>query len=229
MRTPKSLTALVAEWRADRKPQQEAFRWHRDRWVDRVPEARALIAALPDKVDRDDVRAACVGASESPDAACSAFVAAMVWGYGWNVGYGPWRTRRVLDQTPNASERLARVASCLREQGAIEAYRLLGGGARLKYLGPAFGTKYLYFCPQAPSGPPALILDRVVAAWLREHANLGLNPVPWSPANYESYLDHVASWADKLGVQADVIERLVWQAQMDSTTRKTSVLAWKRR
>jgi hypothetical protein len=101
----------------------------------------------------------------------------MAWGYG-RVGYGPYRVHRVLETTLDAGSILQSAAGELGSGGPVRAYVLLGehGAARLPGLGPAFGTKFLYFC--SPSGAsPALILDRLVADWLREHAGLRLNEV----------------------------------------------------
>jgi hypothetical protein len=77
----------------------------------------------------------------------------------------------------------------LSEGGPVKAYAFLGdnGVPRLARLGPAFGTKFLYFCSPA-SGRPALILDRLVAAWLRENADLSLNEArlvssQWAPSD----------------------------------------------
>lgn len=71
----------------------------------------------------------------------------------------------------------------------------------------------MHFCPQPSPGPHALILDKIVAAWLGQHAGLGLNPVPWSPATYSRYLDAGWAWADELLVPAGVLEKLIFKDQ----------------
>jgi hypothetical protein len=50
-------------------------------------------------------------------------------------------------------------------------------------LGPAFGTKFLYFC-SPPGGQPALILDRLMSRWLRDNAGLAVNEIRWSVSTY---------------------------------------------
>jgi hypothetical protein len=92
--------------------------------------------------------------------------------------------------------------------------RLPGAGRqnRLKRLGPAFGTKFLYFCPQASAAPPALILDRLVAEWLAEHTHLHVDPVPWSLTTSTLYLEELGRWADALDVSPDVVEERVFLA-----------------
>ena len=55
------------------------------------------------------------------------FVAAMVWGYG-RVGYGPFRTARVLAENSSAPEVLLEAA--VRERGATADRRPLPGSRR---------------------------------------------------------------------------------------------------
>jgi hypothetical protein len=163
--------------------------------------------------NRATVRAACVETARSPAAAWQAFLVVMVWGQG-TTGYGPWRTARILQDNSDAKERLVRVARHLAQDGALEAYRRFGGDYRLRWLGPAFGTKYLYFCPQGP-GSPALILDRLVAQWLTKNTSSNFRAGPWSPSTYRRYLELVWSWAAVLGVAAEEVEWCIFQAQSD--------------
>ena len=140
-----------------------------------------------------------------------AFVAVMAWGYG-GVGYGPYRTWRILT-APDAGHRLAGAARRLRDHGAMAAYDCLsdGGDCRLRGLGPAFGTKYLFFLP-SNAEPSALILDSLVAAWLKRETDLDVNPVAWSGETYRSYLDQMHRWAASLGCAPDELECNVFQA-----------------
>jgi hypothetical protein len=137
----------------------------------------------------------------------------MAWGYG-QVGYGPFRVRRLLDATPGADSQLQAAASKLLDGRPTEAYALLGdrGVPRLARLGPAFGTKFLYFC--SPVGkPPALILDRLVALWLRENTGLALNETRWSVSTYERYLRTMFGWAAELDIVADELEACIFSDQ----------------
>jgi hypothetical protein len=117
----------------------------------------------------------------------------------------------VLDQ-PAAGAKLADAAKELVDQGAVAAYRVLSLTGRLRGLGPAFGTKFLYFCPQPAQAPQALILDRIVSGWLHESVGIRLNPVPWSSGLHQRYLDVFAGWADELRVTSDVIEERIFVA-----------------
>jgi hypothetical protein len=211
-RPPAAVVRVVGAWQAHGRPRQPATRWPRKRWLVAFPESSRELTLLPDYLDRATVRAACLGAPSSPAAARRAFLVVMAWGYG-TVGFGPWRTARILQESSHAPDRLARVAQQLAHRGALDAYGLLGGDCRLRGLGPAFGTKYLYFCPQSDAGPQALIFDRLVAGWLAQHAGVRLNPVSWSPRTYCRYLELVSSWAAALGIACDEVEQCIFQTQ----------------
>ena len=133
-----------------------------------------------------------------------AFLAAMAWGYG-NVGYGPWRVAQALED-PQAAVKVLQVATALHEEGALAAYSLMATECRLNRIGPAFGTKFLYFADSGCHAHRALILDRLVADWLNAHTTPPVNPVPWSLSTYEAYLDRMHCWAAALGVKPDALE-----------------------
>jgi hypothetical protein len=65
----------------------------------------------------------------------------------------PFRTQRILFDTDNAAARLHQVALALEGGGTAAAYRRFAGDCQLKWLGPAFGTKYLYFAQAANARP----------------------------------------------------------------------------
>jgi hypothetical protein len=102
--------------------------------------------------------------------------------------------------------------------GLVRAYGRLGdhGAARLPGLGPAFGTKFLYFC-SPPGTCPALILDRLVADWLSEHAGLRLNQIRWSASTYLRYLTAMSGWADEMALPADKLEVCIFMAAAADT------------
>lgn len=153
-------------------------------------------------LDREVVRLACSDAALDATRVDAAFVTVMAWGYG-GVGYGPYRTRTMLAGTPRAGERLTRVARTLHGVGALAAYGALArlDECGLAGLGPAFGTKYLYFCQPLPAATTALILDSLVAAWLRRETELRVKPLGWSVTTYRRYIEHMHDWAASLGVR----------------------------
>jgi hypothetical protein len=191
---------------------QAGVPWPRQSWLKRFPQFADRFATLPERVDRASIRHAALAATTDPQGAQWGFVAVMVWGYGV-TGYGPWRVEQMFASIDEPGQRLLEVARTLIDEGAGAAYSLLAGAARMRKLGPAFGTKFLYFCPQPDEPPRALILDRLVAAWLRTHSDVRVNPVLWSVRRYLRYLDVMHAWAQTIGVAPDEIERAIFQAQ----------------
>lgn len=213
---PLRLRTLVDEWRSAGSPEQDGIAWPRQRWAARFPSYAQTFEALPTRLSRPVVRRACRDAAASPITAECAFLTVMAWGYG-RVGYGPYRVRRVLKTTRDTALILQSAAGELTRGGPVRAYARLGdhGVARLPGLGPAFGTKFLYFC--SPPGDPALILDRLVADWLGEHAGLRLNQIRWSASTYLRYLTAMAGWADEMALPADKLEACIFMAAAADT------------
>lgn len=193
---------------------QKSIEWPRDRWLTWFPEHAHILRNVPAELDRAAVRTM----AETPasrDDALAGFLAAMVWGFG-RAGYGPWRVRQALDRHADLPDTLLRAAKAAQDD-PVTAYRILAE-SRPTRIGPAFGTKFLHFSvPSSDSSP--LILDRIVADWCREHADLRFNPVPWSPAVYERYLDRLRNWARYLGVMPDVVEELMFRDKVDGQWR----------
>lgn len=98
----------------------------------------------------------------------------------------------------------------LNSEGPQAAYRLMAGASRLDRIGPAFGIKFLYFADSGRHGRRALILDRLVAKWLRRNTDFRVNPVPWAPARYDAYLDQMHEWAERLQVKPDAVELAIF-------------------
>ena len=210
---PDPVRHAVGAWRAAGSPPQPGIAWPRQHWMVAFPSHARTFAALPEHLDRTAVGQACVHASVSPADAERSFLAVMAWGYG-RVGYGPFRVRRVLDAAPDAGARLQAAAGSAAEGRPVEAYAGLGdhGAARLPYLGPAFGNKFLYFC--SPAGArPALILDRLVARWLWENVGLAFNEARWSVSTYSRYLETMVGWVGELVLAADELEVCIFSAQ----------------
>lgn len=208
---PEQVRRLIDDWRRSGCPRQEGVAWNPSKWIAAFPAHSESLRALPARLDRSVIRRAAADAGLGPREAVAAFVAIMAWGYGVN-GYGPFRTTRVLDN-PNADERLATSARRLADQGPLAAYRSLAGDLNLPHLGVAFGTKFLYFCPQTATGLQALILDRLVSTWLLTHTALNIDPIPWNVSAYARYLESMHRWADELGIAPDELEECIFVAQ----------------
>jgi hypothetical protein len=211
---PEAVQGIVRRWREENAPSQPPMEWPRDRWIAQFPAHADALRNLSDRIDRVTVRRACQEAAVDASSAELAFIVVMAWGYGREVGYGPWRTHRVLTQTPDAAARLRLVAQTLAESGAVSAYQRLTvtTDCNLRWLGPAFGTKYLYFCERERHDSMALILDNLVATWLRREAATDLDPVPWSVATYRTYLDHMQPWSAAVGCDPDELEYCIFRA-----------------
>ena len=159
--------------------------------------------ASNEKISRADVFSAfeLVRQESSPEERLKtlgeAFVAAMAWGFRPN-SYGPFRTNEMLNSSKQGLEGdealtiLLEIFDELKSGSAkpIDAYKKLS--RKINGLGPAFGTKFLYFASCEADRVP--ILDAVVANWLwkygvRDSKGKWLSAVPWKSTNYQRYLD----------------------------------------
>ena len=219
---PDAVRQVVSRWKVEGTLPQREIAWPRQRWADKFPDFQQTIDAFPDKLSRAAVRDQCIEAGSSAEAAQRAFLAVMAWGFG-NVGYGPYRTAKILADTPDAGTRLRQAAEVVADGGMLDGYASLADRHRnrLTGLGPAFGTKYLHFC--SPEGrPPALILDRLVADWLVHNAAVSMNPIPWSLRTYQRYIDLMVGWAAELGIEPDQLEACLFTAQARRTRSQWS-------
>ena len=208
---PLSVQRVVEAWRTTSSPEQAAIAWHRSNWMMAFPAHRHILGALPERLSRAVVRQACRTASSGPDEAEGGFLVMMIWGYGTG-GLGAFRTKRILTVNDQAATLLQRAAYVVAMSGALEGYRCLATSSRLRYLGPAFGTKFLYFCSREDR-PPALILDKLVSQWLAENVGLALDPVPWDIDAYARYIDVMTAWADELSLRSDQLEACIFSVQ----------------
>lgn len=123
---------------------------------------------FPEKISRGELLE---NAKDSETNLENLFVRIMAWGFG-PAGYAHYRTNRILAELKAVDGRsIDRWMTELRSQsklsplGAFEYLESESG--KIKYLGPAFATKVLYFL--SPVGNRAPILDSVVVSWLWRH------------------------------------------------------------
>src|SRR5699024_7296496 len=128
-------------------------------------------------------------------AVVTAFLASMIWGYG-TTGYGPYRTARVLTSDPNAIAHLTETARLAQASadGGTDAFDSIAAARdkapHLKYLGPAFGTKFLYFLTAAShTARTTPVMDAVVRRWFRAHTGIDLVTWTWEKGQYRAYLE----------------------------------------
>jgi len=226
MDTPQALIDAYSRWQQAGRPGQVESRWNKDAWSHRLPKYAEIIGEFPaDKVGRNR-GPELIGKVEGGNEAVRAFLLAMVWGYG-PVGYGPFRTMRILE-APHASERLLEVAHVAQTEGGLAAFQHVAtkrksDSSYLKFLGPAFGTKFLYFvtAPIAAveTGP---VMDAVVARWFRKNVpGAGISVSGWDGESYTSYLEHLRTWSKSLvqlgeaPLRLDEVEFLIFAGGAD--------------
>ncbi|WP_424307558.1 hypothetical protein [Gordonia sp. (in: high G+C Gram-positive bacteria)] len=99
----------------------------------------------------------------------------------------------------------------------LAAYSLLRPGRRnaIRYLGPAFFTKFLYFAGGGDPHHRSLILDSRVASTLRTHGWDSLRAGGNRPAaTYSRYTELIARWSSELGCRGDVIEMWLFDSRI---------------
>ena len=136
------------------------------------------------------------------------FLMAMAWGYG-PKGYGPHRTRAVLD-ADGAEEKIGAIVEATQTEGAAAGWHALLTTHKIKGLNMSFGTKLLYFAGYTTEHRPRpLILDKRVRASLQKVAPGTVPAKGWvRQTDYLRYLDLAEEWAsDPTWQQApDVVE-----------------------
>ncbi|QGU03207.1 hypothetical protein CKALI_11845 [Corynebacterium kalinowskii] len=128
---------------------------------------------------------------------------------GWGSGYRGLisaRTMRPITNKPECFVPKLRAAFEVLNDDPVEAYRRLNSDpGKIKYLGPAFFTKLLYF---ADPHKKALILDARVAKSLGSKKTAG-----WSTKQYQEYLEVIDQIRQEIDpdLRADCIEYLLFQ------------------
>lgn len=206
LEVPKIVDDAIDSWR--RRGGQRPIAWSRDVWIRQLGH-RPVLQRLPDAITRGAVTSIVADVADEKSAE-DAFVAAMVWGFG-TVGYGAWRTRRILDENPEAGARLHEVYRAVRAGGGPAGFDDMARQP-LAFLGVAFGTKYLFFCAQALSGvEPAPVLDRVIRSWFAENLNRRLGIWSWRDAEpYREYCRTLSCWATARDLEVGEVEEAIF-------------------
>ena len=207
--TNERLEALVQTWRKKGSPDQEAFGWSRSKakWQDLAHEFNVDISSFPEMIDRNFIWQ--LNKSSAP--AEMVFIAVMIWGYG-DIGYGPHRVRQMF-QSPNFLPSLVKVRALCKSRKYSEAYSQLKS-AKIRQLGPSFGTKVLTFYHD-PKHAPA-ILDSVVSKWCSRHVKDGpiaggLTIETWSLTTYDRYQEWMSDLSRFHGVPICSIEQIIFE------------------
>ncbi|WP_173079140.1 8-oxoguanine DNA glycosylase OGG fold protein [Phytohabitans rumicis] len=129
---------------------------------------------------------------------------ALAWGTGTRPRHCRRRIRSVAAD-PAATLATLQRAAALAATDPEAAYAQLHPHrhrSRIRGLGPAFGTKFLYFAGGGNPDHPCLILDARVATALRRR---GWKTIPnggWGPDTYARYCNLAANWATELTTTA---------------------------
>lgn len=220
---PPNLVALMKQDFAPQRPfsyPREAWR----SWLKGIPEAVKTIDSLPEALDRQIVTE--VFETLWPDNVPGAFVAAMIWGHG-SSNYGPYRTAKVLTQSArpksepidsSVTARLRTSVELVRSNGPGDAYEYLNNSpGRIKGLGPAFFTKWLYFgSAKGPAGNAgaAPILDALISNWFAElepPVRLRYARTP----DYRQYVELLAEWGQPYGIGPAGVEERIFRLIRD--------------
>jgi hypothetical protein len=106
--------------------------------------------------------------------------------------------------------------------GPVEAFAAMAR-APLPYLGPAFGTKYIYFCTAAVrvrhGERTAPVLDEVVRRWFAHHTGARLSGT-WSVPQYRWYLSCLESWGSRLDLPSDQVEELIFRGRVTTEANR---------
>lgn len=145
------------------------------------------------RINRDDVFR--VAASGGGHRLVRAAVAAYVWGVGKSAFLVGRMVRAFTANKDKIEETLAQVDRVLRTEGAVAAYAsmLPDRENHLKFVGPAYFTKHLYFTGYriGVPGPRPLILDaRVVGALSSVDGFAGIASSGWPADTYRKYLEY---------------------------------------
>lgn len=201
----------------------QGFDFYPRHWLDRWPRDNYAIPPVLSLDGLDDRGRRYLNRSDlfrlgqdvqTPTDALNFFVAVYAWGVG-NKARGVGRGVRVLEDGM-ASDRIFAALTALREshfdpRTGYEAFHFKAQ-SRLKYLGPAFFTKLLYFYSHdraISSTNLPLILDQRVAH------SVGFRSTSWwTPDEYAVYIDLIDRVRINLDsdVPCDVIEYLLFQA-----------------
>jgi hypothetical protein len=169
-------------------------------------------ALASDKLSRGDVFALADGAASSPKTAEALLWNTLAWGTGNKRRLIRKRLQAYVEDRARLSELLCKAAATSRTDPEV-AYRLLRPKQNaIKYLGPAFFTKFLYFAGGGSSDHPCCILDDRVAASLQ---SAGWRSLPrrsdWWPSTYGRYMELLRRWRDQTGApRLDLIERFLF-------------------
>lgn len=191
----------------------QGFQIPREWWMSALEVAGRPTDQFPaDVVTRDSLFDMASGADSDPVAAERLLWNSVAWGLGKRKRLVKKRIASFAADPEALSAALVEAAR-LSKTDPEAAYSLLQPGRPLiKYLGPAFFTKFLYFAGEGAADHPSLILDQRVATALNR---FGWKSLPtqggWAASAYGRYASLTARWTTELNCpRRDLIERYLF-------------------
>jgi hypothetical protein len=186
---------------------------NRDWWVAALgstPFAREAFDTDDGSLTRAQVFKLGVRAAKSLEDARRLLWASLAWGTGRRHRLNRARLNAVIKRQDEVSVLLQRAAEVSRTEPRDAFLLMRPNRNTVRYLGPPFFTKYLYFAGGGSSAHPCLVLDSLVAKALRQDCGWSelSGRYVWSADEYAAYCDLLARWAHELsGDGADGVVR----------------------
>jgi hypothetical protein len=212
----------------------DATRWQQALHIRRMPMPVGKLASRGQvALTRADVFAV-ADQDPEPEAAIQLLWHTLAWGLGPRAQRLHARLDAIADQD-GASKRLVEAWVSVRDgDDPKTSYQILTtdrGASRIRWLGPAFSTKFLYFAQGQAVAPTHLMLDNVVATNLQATAWPDAPTAGWWPITYGSYCALMQGWAAEASgrsgreVSADEIEFTVFKDRRPASARLRLALA----
>lgn len=204
------LKRIYGEWVDAGSPSQTGFDWTRSRanWQRDIRSHKLFVETLPSILDRRAVRRI---AKLPKFEVTEKFLATMIWGYG-DLGYGSYRVGEMF-QSNDFQGKIQFSHELASEGDVIGAYHFLAEN-RIRQLGPAFGTKWIYFVSSPEFSAP--IYDSVVSKWIERYASkefqgISTSSESWNLKTYARYLEWARLGSAELGINAGELELIIFQ------------------
>jgi hypothetical protein len=177
------VAAQRIQWSREKEPWPQAFRDHADLCAELEAEIRV----------HGGIRREFVFGHVNSDPA-ELFLLVMAWGFGLTTVH--WPSQRTMLTTQLPGPNLAEIIRRTRERGAAAGWSAFRTDQRIYGLGPAFGTKLLYFAGYRDTQRPRpLILDDNVRRALNS-PEVGLPAaIRYRYASYKTYITLAEHWA----------------------------------
>jgi hypothetical protein len=183
--TQASVTGQKIRWSCAKDPWPQAFRGHADLCGELEGEVR----------DHGGIRREFVFDHANGDPA-RLFLLAMAWGFGLTTVHWPAQRTMLTTDISKSKPKLAEIIRRTREGGAGEGWSAFRVDQHIHGLGPAFGSKLLYFAGyrHLVRHRPLVLDDNVRRALNDPETGLGMT-IRYRHASYETYIALAEHWA----------------------------------